>query len=469
MAGMALARQLAAFIVGTAEERLEPSTVEALKLRILDAIGCALGALDAPPIVALRTLVDDLGGCPLATLTGGGRTAPDRAALYNGALVRYLDFNDSYLAQGETCHPSDNLAPVLAAAEYAGRNGRDLLVSLAVAYQVQCRLSDVAPVRDRGFDHVTQGVYAVAAGVARALRFDVEHTTHALAIAGTAYNALRVTRTGTLSNWKGLAYPNAAAGALHAALLAGRGITGPVAVFEGNKGFMEAIAGHFEIDWAKEGLDRIERTILKRYNAEIHSQSALEAILELRATHDIRPEEIERTEIEIFDVAYKIIGGGEEGDKLVVRSKEEADHSLPYLAAVALIDGEVTPAQFAPERILAPDVQALLRRVIVRPSEELSRLFPQHHACRVTIHLRSDVVVAQDKRDYLGFFTRPMSWDNVVAKFERLAAGATDARLRRSIVESVMHLEDTTAAGLAQLLATARRRHTHSGGHHGGR
>ena len=98
---------------------------------------------------------------------GWARRAPDRAALYNGALVRYLDFNDSYLAPGETCHPSDNLAPVLAAAEYADACGRELLTALAVAYQVQCRLSDEAPVRAKGFDHTTQGAYAVAAGVAR--------------------------------------------------------------------------------------------------------------------------------------------------------------------------------------------------------------------------------------------------------------------------------------------------------------
>jgi phosphosulfolactate synthase (CoM biosynthesis protein A) len=94
--------------------------------------------------------------------------AADRAALFNGALVRYLDDNDSYLAKGETCHPSDNLAAVLAAAEYADASGRDLLTALAVAYQVQCRLSDEAPVRARGFDHTTQGSYAAAAGVARA-------------------------------------------------------------------------------------------------------------------------------------------------------------------------------------------------------------------------------------------------------------------------------------------------------------
>ena len=299
--------------------------------------------------------------------------------------MRYLDFNDSYLAKGETCHPSDNLAAVLAAAEYAGGSGRDFLTALAVAYQVQCRLSDVAPVRTKGFDHTTQGAYAVAAGASRALGLDAERTANAIAISGTAFNALRVTRTGALSHWKGLAYPNTAFGCAHAAFLAMRGITGPLEVFEGNKGFMDAIAGPFEIDWSQEDLERVTRTIVKKYNAEIHSQSALEGILELKQEHGLRADDVERIEIEIFDVAYHIIGGGEEGDKTIVHTKEEADHSLPYMVAVALLDGQVMPAQYAPERIAAPDVQALLRQVTVRPSAELSRRFPAEMPCRLTV------------------------------------------------------------------------------------
>ncbi len=165
----------------------------------------------------------------------------------------------------------------MAAAEYAGASGRELLTALAVAYQVQSRLSDVAPVRSKGFDHTTQGSYAVAAGVSRALSLDEAKTGNAIAIAGTAFNALRVTRTGRLSHWKGLAYPNVGFGATHAVFLAMRGVTGPPEVFEGNKGFMDAIAGQFVIDWSSEDLERVLRTIVKKYNAEIHSSPLLRA------------------------------------------------------------------------------------------------------------------------------------------------------------------------------------------------
>src|SRR5574338_289913 len=349
--GSSMLDQLAAFVVGTKYDDLSEMAIDQTKIRILDALACAIGALDGEPVKMLRTQIREFGGKGRCTLIGGGKTAPDRAAFYNSALVRYLDFNDGYLAKGETCHPSDNLGAVLAACEYAGRNGKDLLTALAVAYQVQCRLSDVAPVRAKGFDHTTLGSYAVASGVAKALDLDQEKTANAIAISGTAFNALRVNRTGTLSNWKGLAYPNTAFGALHATFLAMRGITGPGKVFEGNKGFMDAISGQFELNWSKEDLERITQTIVKKYNAEIHSQSTIEGVLEVKQDHEFTGADIHRIDIDIFDVAYNIIGGGEEGEKVTIRTKEEADHSLPYMVAAALLAGEVTPRQDLPERL----------------------------------------------------------------------------------------------------------------------
>lgn len=162
---MTCVEKLAAFVSRASFDQLSPKARDQLKICVLDALACGLGALEAEPIRLIREQVDEFGGASLCTLIGGGRTAPDRAAFYNGALVRYLDFNDSFLAPGESCHPSDNLSPLLAAAEYAQSTGRDLLTALAVAYQIQCRLSEAAPVRDKGFDHTTQGAYAVAGGV----------------------------------------------------------------------------------------------------------------------------------------------------------------------------------------------------------------------------------------------------------------------------------------------------------------
>lgn len=149
-------QELAAFAVRASWDDMSGGARDALKIRFLDAIACALGALGADTPRVIRGYVDDVGGSGTSALIGGGRMAADRVALYNATLVRYLDFNDSYLAPGETCHPSDALGGVLAAADHVDAHGRDLLAALATSYQVQCRMSDEAPVRARGFDHTVQ-------------------------------------------------------------------------------------------------------------------------------------------------------------------------------------------------------------------------------------------------------------------------------------------------------------------------
>jgi 2-methylcitrate dehydratase len=449
---MAEVHELARFIDEAAFERISDEAVEQLKLRILDSLGVAIGAIGSEPTRMVRQVVEEFAGTPDCSLIGGGRAPADRATLYNGALVRYLDFMDSYLAPGETCHPSDNLAAVLAAGEFADLDGEALLTALAVAYQVHCRLSDEAPVRRHGFDHTTQGAYAVAAGVSKALELEPDQTANAIAIAGTANVALRVTRTGALSHWKGLAYPNTAFGAMHAAFLARAGITGPPEVFEGAKGFKDSIVGDFAIDWPAEDLERVTRTIIKKYNAEIHSQSLLEGALELKERHEIRGEDVARIQVKIFDVAYHIIGGGEEGGKKDIRTKEAADHSIPYLAAAALLDGEVGPVQFAPDRITADDVQSLLQRVEVEPDDDFSARFPDELPCHLTVEMRDGQEFAIEKTEYEGFFTQPMTWESVIGKFHRVAEAHADDDVRDRIIAAVRNLPKTSARDLGDLL-----------------
>lgn len=446
------AEALAEFTLRASYDGLSELAAMQLKIRILDSLACAIGALDSEPVRLVREQMEDFGGNGLCGLIGGGRTAPDRAAFFNSALVRYLDFNDSYLARHETCHPSDNFGAVLAACEYAGASGKDLLCALAVAYQVQCRLSDEAPLRARGFDHTTQGSFAVAAGVSKALQLDFKRTVNAIALCGTAFNALRVTRTGALSHWKGLAYPNTASCCTHAVFLAMRGITGPPAVFEGNKGFQEAVSGPFMINWREEDLERVNQTIIKKYSAEIHSQSAIEGILELKAAHGFAGEDVVRIDIDTLNVAYHIIGGGEEGDKTIVRTREEADHSLPYLVAVAILDGRVMPEQYEPERIRRQDVQRLLNKISVLPDPSYDERFPQEMPCRIRVFLRDGRVLRIQKTGYEGFRASPLSWDPVLAKFESLSEPHTDADLRLEIIEAVKNLECVRVEYLIWLL-----------------
>lgn len=450
---MTEAQDLARFVAHASFDVLSADALAQLKIRVLDTLGVAIGAVDAAPMRAVRQLVEDLGGTAQATMIGGGMAPIDRVAFVNVGLSRYLDFMDAYLAPGETCHPSDNLGAVLAASESVDASGRDFLTALAVAYQVQARLSDVAPVRAHGFDHTVQGAYASAAAVAKALRLNEQQIANAVAISGTANNALRVTRTGNLSNWKGLAYPNTAKEGTFAALLASRGITGPELVFEGNKGFKQTIAGPFDIDWQAEDLERVRRTIVKKHNAEIHSQSALDAALDIRGQAGFDPARVTAVRLRTFGVAYSIIGGGEEGDKHSIHTKEEADHSLPYLLAAAFLDGAVTPAQFAPERITAPDIQRLLALVEVAPDDGFSARFPAEMPAALDVTLDDGRVLHAERSAYQGFFTDPMSWDVARAKFDAVASPFAPAALRDGIAAVVADLPDHPVRDLTALLA----------------
>ena len=196
------------------------------------------------------------------------------------------------------------------------------------------------------------------------------------------------------------------------------------------------------------------QTIVKKYNAEVHSQSVLECILEMKKhAEDLMTTEIGRIEIEFFDVAYNIIGGGEEGDKTVVQTKEQADHSLAYMVAVALLDDQVVSEQYRSERIAQTDVQTLLRKISVRPKEEYSRRFPGEMPCRFTVSLRNSQILVKEKKDYEGFHTCPARWETAVQKFAQLSEEHASESLRREIVEAVGGLETIAVTDLMELLA----------------
>jgi len=428
---------------------------QALKNHVLDTLGCALGALGEGPLAACRAQVDEFGGTGPCTLIGGGTSSPPQAAFYNTALTRYLDFMDNFLGESETCHPCDNLGPVLAAAEYAQASGRDFLAALAVAYEVQCRLTRVAPIMARGFDHTAQLAFSVPAGVARALGMGAEQAANAIGICGAGQLALAVIRAVPISQWKGLASSQTALGCVHAAFLARRGVTGPLYVFEGPKGFVNAIGEPVEVDWDGEGLEIITSTLLKSYNSEVHTQTAVQCTLELHQANPFDPADVSSVAVEDFQVAYNITGGGEYGEKHTVQTKEHADHSIPYVVAAALLDGDVGPTQYVPERIVRDDVQRLLHKITVRPDDNFTKRYPKEMPCRVTATLRDGQVLRHEVKDYPGFPTRAFTWEQTCAKFDRLAAKNADAGLRAEIKAAVAALDTLPVSDLTRLLAQA--------------
>ena len=428
-----LADHLAGYTQTLCYDDLPGAVVHEVKRRILDSVGCALGAWNATPCKIARDIAQSVKVPGGATVWGTThKTLPDLATFANGAMVRYLDFNDTYLSK-EPAHPSDNIAAVLAAGESAHASGKRVIQAIALAYETQCRLCDAAALRPRGWDHVTYGPISSALGVAKTLKLSEAQTLQAINLAGVANIALRQTRVGDLSMWKACAFSNAARNGMFAALLSQRGMTGPAPIFEGDKGFMKLVSGPFEL--ARLGGEKgrtgepvpfkILDTYIKHFPVEYHAQTAVEAALALRAEL-IKTEgakgigSLADIEIGSYDVAIEIIG--RDPEKWQPSTRETADHSFPYCVAVALLDGRVTLHSFDRKRLRDPALHELMKKIRVVTQPEFMGRYPAAMPTRITARTTAGHVYMQQVDLPLGHPANPMSDGNVEDKLRRLAS-----------------------------------------------
>src|SRR6478735_9864497 len=217
-----------------------------VKRRFIDSFATAIGAMPSDAYAIAKKCAGRVSSSPGASILAGGKSSVEWATFVNGLLIRYLDFNDTYLSK-EPAHPSDNLAAVLAVGEAVGAGGRDLITAAVLAYEIQCRFCDAASLRAHGVDHVTYGAISSAVAAGKLMGLDETRLAHAVGIAGVCNVALRQTRSGQLSEWKGCAFANAARNAVFATLLAAEGLTGPAPIFEGDLGIMKLLTGPFTL------------------------------------------------------------------------------------------------------------------------------------------------------------------------------------------------------------------------------
>ncbi len=439
-----LAERLAAFTLGVRFEDLPSVVVVEARRRLLDSLACAAGALDEPAPSVARRVAARFQGSPSAALIGGGLAAPDWAAFSNGVHIRYLDCNDTYLSL-EPAHPSDNWAAVMAAGQAARAHGAAWITAAAVAYEVQCRLCDAASIRARGWDHTTYGSISSALAAARLLKLSHEQTVHALGIAGTTAAALRLTRAGELSMWKGCAFAHAARNGVFAALLAAEGLTGPAPLFEGEMGFFQQVSGPFSLpklggpaagDWM------LPKTSIKFVPAEYHSQSAIAAAFALRPRL-LDPARIRDIEIATFRVAVEIIG--KDPEKWRPKTRETADHSLPYCTVVALVDGAITARQFSAERMSDPVLLDLVARTRVVEDPQLTAGYPAGIPNRVTVTMDDGTKHVSEVAFPPGHDRNPLSDLELAAKFHGLIDPVLGSDRADQIWERVSHLENDPA------------------------
>lgn len=434
-----LARRLAEYAAGVNFADLAPETVHEVKRRVLDSFGCAYGAYDSEVGKIVRKVALGAHSRPGAGLIGVRHPAfPPLAAFANGALVRYLDFNDTYLSL-EPAHPSDNIPACFAAAEAAGAGGEALIAAIALAYEIQCRLCDAASIRARGWDHVTYGCFSTALAAGKLLGLDVDQLEQAVNLAGVNAAAVRQTRVGQLSHWKGCAFANAARNGVFAAWLAAQGMTGPNEIFEGPMGFWKQVSGPFELEpeeWGPPSM--IRRTSIKFWPAEYHSQSAIDAALTLRREAG-GPPDVASLRIASFDAAVDIIGS--EVEKWNPTTRETADHSLPYCVAVALLDGEVGLEQFSDARIQRGDAHALMQKISIVRDAELNARYPEGIPNRLELTTTDGRTLVHEVTFPRGHAHNPMTDAEVRAKYTALARLQLPEDRAATLAEHVMRLD----------------------------
>ena len=372
------------FAVSINNQDLPAEAVWEAKRRVIDSVAIALAGYWEDPSVIARTLALASTGAPGATVLGTRHvTTPELATLANGTMLHSQDFMDTYLSR-ESLHPSDTIAAVLAAGEFVGASGRDIIAGVVLAYEVMCRLADIANVRERGWDHVVFGVIASALAAAHVMGLSEDEMRQALGLAVVSNTALRQTRVGEVPMWKAFAPANAARNGLLAAQLAKMGVTGPVLPFKGEKGFERQVSG--PLDFEQFG-DRnagylINKTFIKNWPVQYNTQAGIQAALALR-NDGITPETIDKIVIDIADTGR--ILAADTPAKWDPQTRETADHSLPYIVVAALLDGEITRATFDRENFRDPEKLKLVRRVEVRADPEFTRSYPSLLSVRVAI------------------------------------------------------------------------------------
>lgn len=454
--GRTAVERMAEFAVAAQPQHLTGKARQLYKRNILDSLGCAIAALSGPPFPALRDQLAEFRASGPCTLIAGGKTSADQAAFFNSSLVRYIDMLDSYMAPGGLCHPSDNFGTVLAAAEHARASGEQFMLAHAIAYEIQCRFTAAVSVMPKGFNHATQLAMSAAAGCGRLMRLSAEQLANAISIATVDNVSLACMHVEPVSQWKGFSPAMTGMRAIYVVSLAKRGFTGPRGLFEGPKGLEQVLGQSIEVKWEDPSLDYIGQTVLKKYESLIHGQPVLEAVLDLKRSYSLGALEVEKVRCDIFEAGFDFAGGGSYGSKDHPLTKEQGDYNIKYLIAAALLDGQVGPTQLETKRVRAPDAQAMVARVEMRPDPELTARFPKELAARVTVWTKDGRVLVKEHLGYEGGIDTPLLWDRVVEKFHWLTEAFAGEQVRDRLIEVVRTLDERPISELMTLLEQVR-------------
>jgi 2-methylcitrate dehydratase len=434
-----LAEDMARWVYELRYEALPQEVITRTKLILLDTVGCALAALDAPPVKLARQVAREQGGNPLATPLGASwRTSAEYGAFINSLAARYLDFND-YTDVGS--HPSTNLGTVLSVGEAQGATGKDLILATNVAYEMQLRLRAACEHQQEGWDNSTLEHYSAAAAAGKLLALPISQLTHALAIAAAHANTLAEVRRGQLSMWKAAAEAMSAKMGTFAALLARAGVTGPVSVIDGQYGFGNVVVGKFEPDFVRrlDGQFSILRSCIKVWPCLFVAQAPIAAAVELHQ-QGVKPTEIEKIDVYLSEFGYT---QQLRFQKSGVSTREDADHSVTYCVSRVFLDGTVWLPHFEEDKLKEPPVVDLMKKVTFHRDDNL----PKRMGAAVEVKLRGGGTRRAVIPYGPGHTQNPVGETGIAKKFHALADEVIGEAKARQAADMILHCEELTDVG----------------------
>jgi 2-methylcitrate dehydratase len=377
------------------------------------------------------------------------------AALANALMVRVMDYNDIYWQQ-DPSHPSDIIPAAMACAERSGKDGRELIVGIVLGHEFEMRLCEAAipGIRERGWHHATLTAFVSPIVAGRMLDLPWEQIQHAVGISASRHATLGAVTAGKLTMMKNTVDPMATQSGVLAALLAEKGYTGPGHVIDGKEGIVHCLGPEWDLDVLTEGLGeswRIERCGMKAFPTEALTHTPISAVLDLVVGNDLSADDVATVRIRSTARSADILADPSKYDP---RSKETADHSLPYVIAAAIADRQVTPLQFTPAKIMDPTIRAQLQKVKVVADPEIEKVFPALQRADVEV-LTTDGRTFSTRLDFpKGDPRNPLTDAEIEAKFRALAAPVMTEEASGRLMDAVWNLEEL--ASVTELMELAQ-------------
>jgi 2-methylcitrate dehydratase len=436
--------------------QLSQDAVYQAKRFLLDSVGCALGGYQQHDVKIALAVLDEIAGSGPATVIGTGkRIDPVSAALANGLMIRCMDYNDIYWKQ-DPSHPSDIFPAALAGCERAKSDGKELIVGLVLGHEFEMRFCEAAfpGIRERGWHHATLTAFVSPIVAGRAMHLGWEQIQHAIGISASRHATLGAVTAGKLTMMKNTVDPMATQSGVLAALMAEKGYTGPEHVVDGKEGLTHCFGPSWKLNLLTDGLGeswRITQCGMKAFPTEALTHTPISAVLDIVKSNDLKSEQVEKVQIRSLARAADILSDPSKYDP---RSKETADHSLPYVIAAAIAERQVTPVQFEMKKIMDPIIRAQLKKVEVVADPEIEKVFPALQ--RVIVNLTTtDGRTFTKQLDYpKGDPRNPLSDAEVEEKFAALAEGVLSDGAQKKLKQAIWNLEKV--GSVSKLMALMR-------------